>query len=115
MSALQVQVGGSHYKDCKIQPIEFIHANNLNFSEGSIVKYITRYKNKNGKQDLLKIKHYVDLIIEQEYPNSDIKSGNKAKTNNKGTIMSNAKPIKKVAPKKSAKKKATKKKSAKKA
>jgi len=67
-SALDQQVGGGHYKDLKIQPVEYIHANNLGFIEGCIVKYITRFRNKNGKQDLLKIKHFVDLLIQLEYP-----------------------------------------------
>lgn len=66
MSALDVQVGGAHYKGKAIQPIEYIHANNLNYSEGAIVKYITRWREKNGFEDLLKIKHYVDLLIEME-------------------------------------------------
>ncbi len=66
MSALDVQVGGSHYKDKAIQPIEFIHANKLGFIEGSIVKYITRWREKGGVKDLEKIKHYVDLLIELE-------------------------------------------------
>ena len=65
-SALDVQVGGSHYQKSAIQPIEYIHANDLSFIEGSIVKYITRWRNKNGVQDLEKIKHYVDLLIELE-------------------------------------------------
>lgn len=65
-SALDTQVGGGHYKDRAIQPIEFIHANGLNFIEGSVVKYITRWRDKNGVQDLEKIKHYVDLLIELE-------------------------------------------------
>lgn len=65
-SALDVQVGGGHYKGKKIQPIEYIHANNLNYSEGAIVKYITRWREKNGFEDLEKIKHYVDLLIEME-------------------------------------------------
>lgn len=47
-----------------IQPIEFIMKNNIGFCEGNIIKYICRYKDKNGKEDLLKIKHYVDLILE---------------------------------------------------
>lgn len=67
MSALDVQVGGSHYKDKAIQPIEFIHANKLGFIEGSIVKYITRWREKGGVKDLEKIKHYVDLLIELEH------------------------------------------------
>jgi hypothetical protein len=65
-SALDVQVGGGHYKNRKFQPIEYIHANGLSFIEGSIVKYISRWRDKNGIQDLEKIKHYVDLLIELE-------------------------------------------------
>jgi hypothetical protein len=64
--ALNVQVGGDHYKKMKIQPIEFIHANNLPFIEGNIVKYITRWREKNGLKDLEKVKHYVDLLIDLE-------------------------------------------------
>ena len=47
---LNTQVGGSHYKDCKIQPIEFIHANNLGFMEGCIVKYAARHKREARSQ-----------------------------------------------------------------
>lgn len=65
--AKEIQVGGNHYKDLKIQPIEYIHANGLNFLEGNVVKYITRHRNKNGKQDLEKAKHCIDLLIEFEY------------------------------------------------
>lgn len=65
-SALQKQVGGNHYKDCKIQPIEYIHANNLGFCEGNVVKYITRWRAKNGLADLEKCKHYIELLIELE-------------------------------------------------
>lgn len=64
--ALQRQEGGDHYKGRAIQPIEYIHANGLGFIEGSIVKYITRWRDKGGQGDLLKIKHYVDLLIELE-------------------------------------------------
>jgi hypothetical protein len=64
--ALDVQVGGDHYKKHKIQPIEYIHANNLPFIEGNIVKYITRWREKNGIKDLEKVKHYVDLLIQLE-------------------------------------------------
>lgn len=63
----KIQIGGDHYKKCKIQPIDYIFANGLDFFQGSIVKYITRFRDKGGKQDLLKIKHYVDLLIELEY------------------------------------------------
>lgn len=64
-TALDEQEGGEHYKT-SIQPVVYIHANNLNFCEGNIIKYITRWRSKGGKQDLLKIKHYVDLLIELE-------------------------------------------------
>lgn len=66
---LNTQVGGSHYKDCKIQPIEFIHANNIPFCEANAIKYLCRHRNKNGKQDLEKAKHYIDLLIKLEYEN----------------------------------------------
>lgn len=66
-SALDTQVGGSHYKDLKIQPIEFIHANNIPFCEANAIKYLCRHRNKNGKQDLLKARHYIDLLIQLEY------------------------------------------------
>ena len=62
--ALDREVGGNHYKYMKIQPIEFIAANKLDFMQGSIIKYICRYKTKGGIADLEKIKHFVDLIIE---------------------------------------------------
>ena len=64
---LQTQVGGTHYKDYKIQPLEFIHANNIPFCEANAIKYLCRWRNKNGKQDLLKARHYIDLLIELEY------------------------------------------------
>lgn len=67
MSALQTQVAGSHYTDMPIQPVTFIHANGLDFCQGSILKYVCRFRNKNGKDDLLKAKHFIDLLIEMEY------------------------------------------------
>lgn len=63
---LDVQVGGGHYKGLKIQPIEYIHANNLGYCEANVVKYISRWKSKGGLQDLEKVKHYVDLLIKLE-------------------------------------------------
>jgi hypothetical protein len=65
-SALDVQVDGNHYKNLKIQPVEYIHANNIPYIEGNIIKYITRWRDKNGVKDLEKVKHYVDLLIELE-------------------------------------------------
>lgn len=64
-SALDIQIGGEHYKKLKIQPIEYILANDLGFIEGSIVKYATRWKDKGGRQDLEKIKHFCDILIEE--------------------------------------------------
>ena len=65
-SALNVQVDGSHYKDLAIQPVEYIHANGLGFCEGSVVKYVTRWRTKNGIADLKKARHFLDLLIELE-------------------------------------------------
>lgn len=62
----ETQVGGDHYK-MGIQPIDFISANGLNFSEGSVIKYICRHRKKNGREDLLKARHYIDLLIQAEY------------------------------------------------
>ncbi len=66
---LDIQVAGSHYKGRRIQPVEYIHANGLTFLEGCIVKRITRWRDKPAGsrfQDLEKIKHEIDLIIEME-------------------------------------------------
>lgn len=69
--ALKIQEGGSHYKNFKIQPIEFIEANDIGFLEGNVIKYITRYKHKNGLEDLKKAKHYIDLLIQLKYGEGD--------------------------------------------
>ena len=58
------QVGGDHYKNKTIQPIDYIIANELGFCEGNVVKYITRYKDKNGLEDLKKAKQYIEFLIE---------------------------------------------------
>lgn len=68
-SALNVQVGGSHYKDMAIQPVEYIHANGLGYIEGNIIKYVSRWRRKNGVADLEKARHYIDLLIELEGKN----------------------------------------------
>lgn len=65
-SALARQEGGQHYAG-HIQPIEYIYANSLDYIQGNVVKYITRYKKKGTPlQDLKKIIHYVELLIELE-------------------------------------------------
>ena len=66
-SALNTQAGGTHYKDCAIQPIQYIHANGLDFFQGNIVKYATRHKAKNGAEDLRKVIHYAQLALELQY------------------------------------------------
>lgn len=65
---LSIQIGGDHYKKFVIQPVEYSMKNNLSFLQGSIIKRISRYNVPGGKglQDLQKIKHEVDLIIELE-------------------------------------------------
>ena len=63
---LEKQVGGNHYKGFVIQPVEFIYKNNIPFIEGNILKYILRYKQKNGIEDLKKARHYLDMLIELE-------------------------------------------------
>ena len=67
MNPYKKQVGGSHYKDMKIQPSKFINDNKLLFAEGNAIKYICRHTYKGGKQDLEKAKHYIDMIIERDY------------------------------------------------
>ena len=65
-NALDKQEGGSHY-DLPIQPLEYIHANKLGYIEGNIIKYATRHRNKNGVEDIKKIIHYCELLLELEY------------------------------------------------
>jgi hypothetical protein len=63
-SHFETQVGGGHYKSFAIQPLEFIVKNDLDFLQGNVVKYVVRYKVKNGIEDLKKARHYIDLMIE---------------------------------------------------
>ena len=67
MNPYKKQIGGSHYKNMKIQPAQFINENNLPFAEGNAIKYICRHRNKGEVQDLEKAKHYIDMIIERDY------------------------------------------------
>lgn len=66
MSALNKQIGGQHYVDTSIQPIEYIHANNLPFIEGAVVKYVSRWRMKGGQEDLKKAIHLLEILIELE-------------------------------------------------
>ena len=73
MSALDRQVQGGHYKDMAVQPVEFIHANGIGYFEGNVIKYVTRWRKKNGIADLEKAKHYIELLIELEARKDDLK------------------------------------------
>lgn len=70
-NVMDYQVGGSHYTSLSIQPIEFIHKNNIGFCEGNIIKYITRHRDKNKNEDIEKAIHYAKLILKLEYGYSD--------------------------------------------
>lgn len=71
LSSFSRQVGGNHYADYAIQPLEFCVKNNIPFLEGNVIKYICRWRNKNGIQDLEKAKHYIEMLIELEKANDD--------------------------------------------
>jgi hypothetical protein len=62
--ANDVQIGGDHYHQKAIQPWDYIVANNIGYLEGNIIKYVSRYKEKGGLQDLYKASHYLDKLIE---------------------------------------------------
>lgn len=63
------QIGGNHYKKFKIQPAEFCHVNNIPYLEASAIKYLCRWRDKNGFEDLQKAKHFIDLLMEYENAN----------------------------------------------
>lgn len=69
-SALDVQIGGDHYRSCKIQPVEFIEANQLGFLEGCAIKRLVRHNKPSGKgrQDIEKAIHELQLILQLRYP-----------------------------------------------
>ena len=64
-AASDKQVGGSHYKDLPIQPGQYIRANGIGWYEGNAIKYITRHKQKGGRQDIEKAIHYLELTLEE--------------------------------------------------
>lgn len=73
MSAFDKQVGGDHYKKYRIQPSQFISENRIGWNVGNAIKYAIRHQDKNGKQDLEKAIHYLQMEIERCYPKSGIK------------------------------------------
>lgn len=68
---LERQVGGTHYKDFKIQPVEFIHTNGIGFLQGNVIKYICRHAAKGGEADLRKAIHYCELLLHLEYGDAE--------------------------------------------
>lgn len=62
-NALKTQVGGNHYTKLKVQPMEYSMANNLDACQHTIIKYVTRFRDKNGIEDLKKAKHVIDMLI----------------------------------------------------
>lgn len=64
--ANEVQHGGTHYKVKPIQPWDYIEANGIGFLDGNAIKYLTRWKDKGGIEDLKKARHYIDKLIEVE-------------------------------------------------
>lgn len=72
LDALRRQEGGTHYRSYAIQPVEYIVANDIGFLAGNVIKYVTRYKDKNGAEDIRKAMHYLQLILEFEYPSGDV-------------------------------------------
>jgi len=61
-----IQHGGTHYKDKSVQPWDYIAANGLGYFEGNVVKYVSRWREKGGVEDLRKARHYLDKLIELE-------------------------------------------------
>lgn len=64
MDPLQVQIGGDHYKGSRIQHVEFVFANKIPYCEACALKYLTRHRKKNGRQDLEKARHYLQILLE---------------------------------------------------
>lgn len=69
--ALGRQVAGDYYKDLPIQPVEYIHKNNIPFIEGCVVKYVTRHRAKGGADDIRKAIHFLEMLLELEYPDEN--------------------------------------------
>ena len=65
-NSLNIQIGGDHYTKLKIQPMEYSMANGLDACQHTIIKYVTRFRDKNGLEDLKKAQHTLDMLIEFE-------------------------------------------------
>lgn len=64
--ANSIQHGGNHYKEMAIEPWDYIISNNIGYLEGNAIKYISRWREKGGIEDLKKARHYIDKLIETE-------------------------------------------------
>lgn len=65
------QVAGTHYKGLAIQPAEYCQRNRLSYCESSVIRYVTRHRSKNGRQDIEKAIHCLQLLLEMEYPQDE--------------------------------------------
>ena len=74
MSVWDKQIGGKHYQNFKIQPSKFVVENELLFPEGCAIKYICRHRLKGKKEDILKAIHFLEMILERDYPESSGKN-----------------------------------------
>lgn len=70
MSDNNNQVGGDHYQK-PIQPWDYIAANKLDYFQGNVIKYVSRFRDKNGIEDLKKAQHYLQKLIEIEERKND--------------------------------------------
>jgi len=68
MNAIDQQIGGDHYKSMPIQPVEFIQRNHIGYCEGNVIKYVCRHRSKHGAEDIHKAIHYLELLLQMEYP-----------------------------------------------
>ena len=77
MSTYNKQIGGTHYQKFKIQPSRFVIENKLLYPEGCVIKYILRHRSKGKREDLKKAIHFIEMIIERDYPTTNTKRNNK--------------------------------------
>lgn len=70
INPMDVQEGGAHYKNYKIQPVEFAMANGLDMCQANVVKYVVRFREKGGMGDLRKARHFLELLSQMEYGES---------------------------------------------
>jgi Protein of unknwon function (DUF3310) len=66
MRSTKKQVAGTHYTDMAIQPAEYIYHNDIGYFEGNVIKYVSRWREKGGIEDLEKAKHYIEMLIDFE-------------------------------------------------